>query len=131
MASSNASSDIETSSSEYPSLIVTPQTLSQGLPPNVNIYFEIAVILTLIQLAQTTMLIRSLTLLLASAPLVFGDVKFTIPAAGASIAGGGTISVGWTDSGTAPSITDLSSYQLFLCAGGNDPTNFVGSQHLY
>lgn len=71
------------------------------------------------------MILRSLALFAATLPLVLGDVKFTSPAAGATLTGGGTISVEWSDSGTAPAVTDLSSYQLFLCAGGNDASNFV------
>ena len=73
------------------------------------------------------MLIRSFILLAAAAPFAFADVSFTTPAPGASIAGGGTMTVEWKDSGSAPSISDLTSYQLFLCAGGNDATSYVSS----
>lgn len=58
------------------------------------------------------------------APFAFADVKFTTPAAGGSVAAG-TISVQWTESGVAPSISDLSTYQLFLMVGGNEATNAV------
>jgi len=71
------------------------------------------------------MLLNLLYLLAALAPSALADVKFTTPAAGASIPAGGTFAVEWKDSGSAPSITDLASYQLFLCAGGNDASNFV------
>jgi hypothetical protein len=71
------------------------------------------------------MLIRIFTLLLpALIPLVSADVKFTSPAAGSTLTGGGTLSVKWEDSGESPTIDDLLSYQLFLCAGGNSDTNF-------
>jgi hypothetical protein len=71
------------------------------------------------------MLIRLLTPLLLSALLVTADVKFTGPAAGDTITGGGVLSVKWRDSGESPAITDLLSYQLFLCAGGNTDTSFI------
>lgn len=71
------------------------------------------------------MLLNLLYLLAALAPSALADVKFITPAAGASIPAGGTFAVEWKDSGSAPSIADLASYQLFLCAGGNDATNFV------
>ena len=36
-----------------------------------------------------------------------------------------TIPVSWKDSGASPKLSELASYQLFLCAGGNDATNYV------
>jgi hypothetical protein len=58
----------------------------------------------------------------ALCPLALADVEFTVPAAGASVAGGTAFTVTWTDSGTAPSISDLTAYQLFLESGSNtDP----------
>lgn len=62
---------------------------------------------------------NALCFLVASYPLAFADVEFTVPAAGASVAGGTAFKVTWTDSGSAPSISDLTSYQLFLEAGSN------------
>jgi Ser-Thr-rich glycosyl-phosphatidyl-inositol-anchored membrane family len=62
---------------------------------------------------------NAILFLLACSPQVFADVEFTVPAAGASIAGGTAFTVTWTDSGSAPSISDLTSYQLFLEAGSN------------
>ena len=58
-------------------------------------------------------------------PAVFADVQFTSPAAGATIAAGKPITVGWKDSGDGVALTDLSTYTLFLCAGGNDAASFV------
>lgn len=72
------------------------------------------------------MILRPLILLAATAPLAFADVKFTTPAAGATL-DGTTLSVEWTDSGTTPKLADLTSYQLFLCAGGNDDSSFVSA----
>lgn len=63
--------------------------------------------------------LNALSLLVACLPLAFADVKFTVPAAGASVAGGTAFTVTWIDSGSAPSISDLTSYQLFLESGSN------------
>ncbi|TKA52460.1 hypothetical protein B0A49_11990 [Cryomyces minteri] len=71
------------------------------------------------------MLLRLLPLLAALASSALADVAFTSPAAGAKIQGGGPISVAWRDSGYAPALSALTSYQLFLCAGGNDATNHI------
>jgi len=58
-------------------------------------------------------------LLAAFCPLALADVQFTVPAAGGSIAGGTAMTVTWKDSGAAPSISDLTAYQLFLMSGSN------------
>ena len=71
------------------------------------------------------MLIRLFLLLAAVAPYALADVEFTSPSAGATLQGGSTIKVEWKDSGSQPPISDLQSYQLFLCAGGNDDQSFV------
>jgi hypothetical protein len=65
------------------------------------------------------------TLLSALLPPVLADIKFTSPAGGETFTGGGSIQVKWTDSGDAPSLSDLSTYQLLLCAGGNEETAIV------
>jgi hypothetical protein len=65
--------------------------------------------------------------LTALLPSVFADVKFTSPAGGETFTGGGSIKAAWTDSGDAPSISDLTTYQLFLCAGGNEEGTYVRS----
>lgn len=65
------------------------------------------------------MLSRSLLLSAILLPFARADVEFTEPAAGDTVAGGGAVSVEWKDSGSAPSISDLKSYQLFICAGSN------------
>lgn len=62
----------------------------------------------------------ALVLLLASVPSALGDVLFTSPAAGASVAGGTIVTVSWKDSGDAPALADLVSYQLFLYSGSNE-----------
>ena len=71
------------------------------------------------------MILRLLALLAAVTPYAFADVEFTSPSAGASAVGGALLQIAWKESGTAPPITQLQSYQLFLCAGGNDDGSFV------
>jgi len=57
--------------------------------------------------------------------VVHADVEFVSPKAGATLKGGGAIEIEWKDSGSAPSISDLTKYELFLCAGGNKETEYV------
>ncbi|CAF9934144.1 MAG: hypothetical protein ALECFALPRED_005863 [Alectoria fallacina] len=71
------------------------------------------------------MLFRLLILLAAVAPHAFADVEFTSPSAGATAVGGQLLQIAWKDSGTSPPITELQSFQLFLCAGGNDAGSFI------
>ena len=71
------------------------------------------------------MIFRLLALIAAVAPYAFADVEFTSPSAGASAVGGQLLQIAWKESGTSPPITQLQSYQLFLCAGGNDAGSFV------
>ncbi|KAF2431354.1 beta-1,6-glucan boisynthesis protein-like protein [Tothia fuscella] len=66
-----------------------------------------------------------LSLLAAIVPTILADVQFTSPAPGSSFTGGGSIKIAWKDSGDAPSISDLATYQLFLCAGGNEEASIV------
>ncbi|OCL14200.1 beta-1,6-glucan boisynthesis protein-like protein [Glonium stellatum] len=71
------------------------------------------------------MQLRLLALLAAITPFAIADIEFTTPTAGAKLTGGGSINIAWKDSGNAPSISDLMTYQLFLCAGGNDDGTFI------
>lgn len=69
---------------------------------------------------------RNLALVaLLLAPLATADVEFTKPTAGQKLTGGGSITVEWKDSGDAPSLSDLTTYTLTLCAGGNEEGQFV------
>ena len=77
------------------------------------------------------MLFRLLLLLAAVAPYTLADVEFTAPSAGATETGGSTLDVEWKESGTGPAITSFSTYQLFLCAGGNDADSFVSTQNAF
>jgi len=63
--------------------------------------------------------LNALLFLVAIAPLALADVQFVSPAAGVSVPGGTAFSVTWSDSGTAPSISDLTAFQLFLFTGSN------------
>ncbi|KAL8925213.1 MAG: hypothetical protein Q9172_002318 [Xanthocarpia lactea] len=58
-------------------------------------------------------------------PAVFADIQFTNPAAGTTLAAGKPITARWKDSGDGTALTDLKTYTLFLCAGGNDADSFI------
>ena len=75
------------------------------------------------------MLLRLLLILASVAPYAFADVEITSPSAGATEVGGQLLQVSWKDSGTSPSISELQSFQLFLCAGGNAAGSFVSIGH--
>jgi hypothetical protein len=66
------------------------------------------------------LLVRSLLMAIAVCRLAWADVQFTSPSGGDQLDGSSTITVEWKDSGVSPSIADLTTYQLFLCTGGND-----------
>jgi hypothetical protein len=70
------------------------------------------------------LLTKTLLLVLISA-FATADIRFLTPASGSSVHGDGALSVSWEASGTAPTMDDLISYQLFLCAGGNDDATIV------
>ena len=71
------------------------------------------------------MLLSILSLLAWSIPLAIADVRFLTPNAGSTAEGGGALQVSWEDSGSDPALSDLTTYQLFLCAGGNDEASIV------
>lgn len=75
------------------------------------------------------MILRCLWLLATFTPYVFADVRFTTPEAGGTIKGGGSLTIEWEDSGDTPALDSLLSYQLFLCAGGNEAGTYVRSHH--
>lgn len=75
-----------------------------------------------LQLQLVTFLILGLT----HNPFVLADVEFTQPKAGATLDGGKTITIKWKDSGDKPRIKDLITYEIFLCAGGNEEVDYVG-----
>lgn len=59
------------------------------------------------------------------ANLVLADVQFTAPAAGATLYSSQNILVVWKESGGGPPLDSLKTYQLVLCAGGNDESTLV------
>ena len=60
------------------------------------------------------MLWTSLAALAAFSSAVLADVEFTSPKGGAVLAVSSPVDIEWTAS------DDLTTYQLHLCAGGND-----------
>jgi hypothetical protein len=70
------------------------------------------------------MILRKLALLAALLPFTLADVEFTSPDGGQSISGL-SIDIKWKDSGDDPPLSDLSTYQMFLCAGGNEEGSYV------
>lgn len=64
-------------------------------------------------------LILPLVALAALVPYVSAGVEFTKPKAGAKLTAGSAIEVAWQEGGDGPELSDLLSYELFLCAGGN------------
>lgn len=71
------------------------------------------------------MLLRFPFFLAVVTPLVLADVKFTSPAAGASLSAENPIVVTWTESGDEPPLSSLTTYTVYLCAGGNDAPSQV------
>jgi hypothetical protein len=71
------------------------------------------------------MILRSTALLTAALlSLVHADVEVQLPKAGDTITGT-QLEIQWQDSGNSPALTDLASYQLFLCAGGNTESSYI------
>ncbi|EXJ59570.1 hypothetical protein A1O7_03716 [Cladophialophora yegresii CBS 114405] len=71
------------------------------------------------------MILRSICLLAAaSLSFVRADVQVVSPQAGDTITGL-NLAIQWKDSGEAPAISQLANYQLFLCAGGNDESDYI------
>lgn len=66
------------------------------------------------KLAKATSLLAIIILPLS----VFADVEFIEPSAGSSVNSGDILTAYWKDSGDVPSLLDLYSYDLYLCAGG-------------
>ena len=74
-------------------------------------------------MARNAMLRVSLAMF-AALHLVSADVQFTSPSANAKLSAG-SVTVQWKDSGDDPAISALTTYQLFLCAGGNTEDEYV------
>jgi len=65
------------------------------------------------------MRLNLLATLATLASLTLAYPQLSSPAAGAQVPVTGGITATWTDNGDAPALADLSTYQLFLCAGSN------------
>lgn len=65
-----------------------------------------------------------LTLLFSAIPFSLADVEFIKPTQGGSLPAG-TIDIAWKDNGNAPSLSDLSTYQIDLLAGGDTDADSV------
>ncbi|KAI9650340.1 Cell wall synthesis protein kre9 precursor [Ciborinia camelliae] len=61
--------------------------------------------------------------LMAFAPFAFAYPTFTVPAAAAIETAGTAFKVTWADNGDAPSIADISTYSLDVCAGSTSGTD--------
>ena len=75
-----------------------------------------------------TRLIGTIAALAALAAYVDAGVSFTSPKAGAKLVAGNSIEVKWDDGGDGPKLADLTTFQLFLCAGGNTAGQIVSSK---
>ena len=62
-------------------------------------------------------------MLTAFATLAKAGIHFTLPKAGDKLTAGDAIKVEWEEKGSGPGPDDLTTYQLFLCAGPNDASD--------
>jgi hypothetical protein len=74
-------------------------------------------------------LILPLAALVAIVPFASAGITFKSPKAGATLTAGTAIQVEWTESGDGPKLTDMTTYTLFLMAGGNKAGEFVSALH--
>jgi hypothetical protein len=72
-------------------------------------------------------LLAPLAVFAAFATLAHAGITFTSPEAGDKLRAGSTIEVEWKEGGSGPKLSDLTTYELHLCAGGNDPSTIVGA----
>ncbi|KAF1976148.1 hypothetical protein BU23DRAFT_456520 [Bimuria novae-zelandiae CBS 107.79] len=64
-----------------------------------------------------------LAVLTALTTLASAGLQITKPEAGATLTGGDAISIEWKEAGNGPNMDDLTTYQVFLCAGTNDASD--------
>lgn len=81
-------------------------------------------------MARSAMIWAPLALFAALTHLVSADVEFVSPKAGAKLTGGQSVVIEWKDSGDSPAITDLTTYELWICAGGNEEGTIVRADTL-
>lgn len=70
-------------------------------------------------------ILRSLSLLLPLLSTALADVEFVDPAPGSTLKAGDVITSHWKESGKGPKISELSQYDIFLCAGGDTADSYV------
>lgn len=58
-------------------------------------------------------------------PISIADIEFTVPSTGSIIRDGEVVTAQWRDSGKGPRISELSEYDLFLCAGEDTADSYV------
>lgn len=75
-------------------------------------------------------LLRTVSLILPLLSTAFADVEFVDPAAGSTLNSGHVITAHWKDSGKHPKISELSQYDIYLCAGGDTPDSYVGDSFI-
>lgn len=68
-------------------------------------------------------LLAPLAVLTTLATLVSAGIDITSPEKGTTLTAGDAIDVKWDFAGSGPDADDLTTYQVFLCAGPNDPGN--------
>jgi hypothetical protein len=56
---------------------------------------------------------------------VLADVQFLAPIPGSTSKGGDILTAHWRDSGESPKLSELTTYDLFLCAGGVSTDSLV------
>lgn len=73
---------------------------------------------------------RPLSLILPFLSTVFADVEFVDPAPESTLKGGDVITTHWKESGKEPKISELSRFDIFLCAGGDTPGSYVSDSSI-
>jgi len=66
-------------------------------------------------------LLAQLTVFTALTSLATAGIQITKPKAGDKFKAGQSLQVEWKEGGSGPAIADLDTFEVFLCAGPNDP----------
>ncbi|KAJ4291949.1 Cell wall synthesis protein kre9 precursor [Kalmusia sp. IMI 367209] len=66
-------------------------------------------------------LLAPLAVLAAFTTLASAGIQITSPKAGDKLTAGNALKVEWKEGGSGPDVADLTTYQVFLCAGPNNP----------
>jgi len=73
-------------------------------------------------------LLAPLAVCAALVTLARAGIEFTKPEAGDKLTAGTAIEVEWKEGGSGPSLSDIATFDLVLCAGGNDAASLVSCQ---